>query len=55
MNSGSSGVFYLSLWVWKEGKTLSGEIGYLVEGLSEGHLANKLFEDEGPDETLTIV
>jgi hypothetical protein len=30
-------------------------IGYFVEGLSEGHLANKLFEDEGPDETLTIV
>jgi hypothetical protein len=23
-------------------------IGYFVEGLREGHLANKLFEDEGP-------
>ena len=30
-------------------------IGYFVEGLREGHLANNLFEDEGLGETLTIV
>ena len=30
-------------------------IGYFVEGLSEGHLADKFFEGERPDETLTIV
>jgi hypothetical protein len=36
-------------------KTTFRRIGYFVEGLREGHLAQKLFEDEGPDETLTIV
>jgi hypothetical protein len=29
MNSGSSGVFYLSLWLWKEEKPLSGELDIL--------------------------